>query len=225
MRGPDGAPDGIRVVLADDHELFRWGVAEMLSFAENVEVVAEAADHEGAIAAVMEHAPDVVLLDLEMPSPMGADESLGRMLSLPSPPSVVVFYNAEDRDHAEQAAKAFAAAYGAKWPKAVAKITNDLDVLLAFYDFPGEHWIHLRTTNPIESTFATVRLRQRVTKGPGSRAAGIAMAFKLIESAQHRWRAVNFAHLVALVRAGAKFENGVLVERLDESTSGDTHAA
>jgi transposase-like protein len=134
-------------------------------------------------------------------------------------------YNAEDRDHAEQAAKAFAAAYGAKWPKAVAKITNDLDVLLAFYDFPGEHWIHLRTTNPIESTFATVRLRQRVTKGPGSRAAGIAMAFKLIESAQHRWRAVNSAHLVALVRAGAKFENGVLVERPDESTSGDTPAA
>jgi len=121
--------------------------------------------------------------------------------------------------------EAFAAAYGAKWPKAVAKITNDLDVLLAFSDFPGEHWIHLRTTNPIESTFATVRLRQRVTKGPGSRAAGIAMAFKLIESAQHRWRAVNSAHLVALVRAGAKFENGVLVERPDESTSGDTHAA
>jgi putative transposase len=75
-------------------------------------------------------------------------------------------YNAEDRDHAEQAVKAFAAAYGAKRPKAVAKITNDLDVLLAFYDFPAEHWIHLRTTNPIESTFATVRLRQRVTKGP-----------------------------------------------------------
>ena len=74
--------------------------------------------------------------------------------------------------------------YGTKWPKAVAKITDDLDVLLAFYDYPAEHWIHLRTTNPIESTFATVRLRQRVTKGPGSRAAGVAMAFKLIESAQ-----------------------------------------
>jgi len=112
-----------------------------------------------------------------------------------------------------------------KWPKAVAKITNDLDVLLAFYDLPGEHWIHLRTTNPIESTFATVRLQQRVTKGPCLRAAGIAMAFKLIDSAQHRWRAVNSAHLVALVRAGAKFENGVLVERPDESASGDTHAA
>jgi len=63
-------------------------------------------------------------------------------------------------------------------------------VLLAFYDYPAEHWVHLRTTNPIESTFATVRLR-RVTKGPGSRAAGIAMAFKLIESAQARWRMVN----------------------------------
>jgi hypothetical protein len=79
------------------------------------------------------------------------------------------------------------------------------------------HWIHLRTTNPIESTFATVRLRQRVTKGPGSRAAGVAMAFKLIESAQARWRSVNAPHLVALVRAGARFEKGKLVERPDES--------
>jgi len=88
-------------------------------------------------------------------------------------------YNAEDREHALAAVKAFAADYGAKWPKAVAKITDDVDVLLAFSDYPAEHWIHLRTTNPIESTFATVRLRQRVTKGPGSRAAGVAMAFKL----------------------------------------------
>jgi putative transposase len=87
------------------------------------------------------------------------------------------------------------------------------DVLLAFYDYPAEHWIHLRTTNPIESTFATVRLRQRVTKGPGSRAAGIAMAFKLIQSAQGRWRAVNAPHLVPLVRAGATFKKGKLVER------------
>ena len=100
-------------------------------------------------------------------------------------------WQAEDRAHAEQAATAFAQAYGTKWPKAAAKITDDLDVLLAFYDYPAEHWVHLRTTNPIESTFATVRLRQRVTKGPGSRAAGVAMAFKLIESAQRRWRAVN----------------------------------
>ncbi len=122
-------------------------------------------------------------------------------------------WNAEDKDHAEAAARAFAADYGTKWPKATAKVTDDLDVLLEFYDYPAEHWVHLRTTNPIESTFATVRLRQRVTKGPGSRAAGIAMAFKLIESAQSRWRAVNAPHLVALVRAAATFKNGVLVER------------
>jgi transposase-like protein len=112
-------------------------------------------------------------------------------------------YNAEDRDHALEAVKAFEADYGAKWRKAVAKINEHVDVLLAFYDYPVEHWIHLRTTNPIESTFATVRLRQRVTKGPGSRAAGVAMAFKLMESAQARWRAVNAPHLVALVRAPA----------------------
>jgi len=122
------------------------------------------------------------------------------------------------------AARAFEADYAAKWPKAVARITDDLGVLLAFYDYPAEHWVHLRTANPIESTFATVRLRQRVTKGPGSRAAGIAMAFKLIESAQTRWRAVNAPHLVALVRAGARFEKGKLVERPDES-GGDQQVA
>ncbi len=77
---------------------------------------------------------------------------------------------------------------------------------MEYYNYPAEHWVHLRTTNQIESTFATVRLRQKVTKGPGSRAAGIAMAFKLIESAQNRWRAVNALHLVALVRAGDTFK-------------------
>ena len=109
------------------------------------------------------------------------------------------------------------AEYGTKWPKAVAKVTDDLDVLLEFDNYPAEHWVHLRTTNPLESTFATVRLRQRVTKGPGSRAAGVAMAFKLIESAQQRWRAVDAPHLVALVRGRARFEKGLLVERRDES--------
>jgi transposase-like protein len=125
-------------------------------------------------------------------------------------------WNAEDKDHALAAVKAFEAAYGTKFTKAVAKVTDDIDELLAFYDFPAEHWIHLRTTNPIESTFATVRHRTKVTKGPGSRAAGLAMAFKLIESAQARWRAVNAPHLVALVRAGATFTNGKLVERPDD---------
>ena len=121
--------------------------------------------------------------------------------------------NAEDKDHARRAATAFVAEYGAKFPKATAKVTDDLEVLLAFYDYPAEHWIHLRTTNPIESTFATVRHRTKVTKGPGSRAAGLAMAYKLIDAAQQRWRAVNAPHLVALVRAGATFTRGVLNER------------
>ena len=125
--------------------------------------------------------------------------------------------DAEDRTHAVQAIDAFAHHYGAKWPKAVAKIVDDTEPLLAFYDFPAEHWIHLKTTNPIESTFATVRLRTKVTKGPGSRAAGLAMAFKLIEAAQDRWRAVNGPHLVALVRAGAHFDKGVIVERQQQN--------
>jgi transposase-like protein len=125
-------------------------------------------------------------------------------------------WNAEDKNHARAAAAAFEAAYGAKFPKATAKITDDLEELLAFYDYPAEHWIHLRTTNPIESTFATVRHRTKITRGPGSRAAGLAMAFKLIQAAQDRWRAVNAPHLVALVRAGATFEGGKLVERPDD---------
>jgi transposase-like protein len=125
-------------------------------------------------------------------------------------------WNAEDKQHALAAVKAFEVAYGAKFPKAAAKITDDLGQLLAFYDYPAEHWVHLRTTNPIESTFATVRHRTKVTKGPGSRAAGLAMAFKLIESAQDRWRCVNAPHLVALVRAGATFINGKLIERPGE---------
>ena len=128
-------------------------------------------------------------------------------------------WGAEDRQCALEAAGAFRAAYGAKFPKAVVKIIGDLDELLAFYDYPAEHWVHLRTTNPIESTFATVRHRTKVTRGPGSRAAGLAMAFKLIESAQERWRAVNAPHLVALVRAGARFERGQLIERPDEPES------
>ncbi|MFK4693298.1 hypothetical protein RKD22_006233 [Streptomyces pristinaespiralis] len=123
--------------------------------------------------------------------------------------------NAEDRDHVLKAVAAFDRTYGTKFPKAVKKITDDVDELLAFYDFPAEHWIHLRTTNPIESTFATVRLRTKVTKGAGSAAAALAMVFKLVESAQARWRAVNAPHLVALVRAGARFERGQPIERTE----------
>ena len=140
-------------------------------------------------------------------------------------------FNAEDIDQAQVAIKAFEIDYAAKYPKAVAKIVDDAEVLLEFYRYPAEHWIHLRTTNPIESTFATVRLRTRVTKGPGSRAAGVAMAYKLIEAAQARWRVVNAPHLVALVRTGAVFHHGKLLERPVDITptapaeSGETDVA
>jgi putative transposase len=123
---------------------------------------------------------------------------------------------AEDKAHAERAIEALASEFSAKWPKAVAKIVDDKEALLRFYDFPAEHWRHLRTTNPIESTFAPVRARTDITKGPGSREAGVAMIFKLMEAAEGRWRRLTGAHLIALVRAGARFVNGELVEGSSE---------
>lgn len=126
--------------------------------------------------------------------------------------------NAEDIDKAKLAVKAFEVDFGAKYPKAVAKIAEDLDALLEFYKYPAEHWIHLMTANAIESTFVTVCLRTKVTKGPGSRAAGLAMAYKLMDIAQASWRSVNAPHLVALVRAGAAFHKGKLLTRPSDIT-------
>ena len=120
---------------------------------------------------------------------------------------------AESRASAEKDTKAFREEYAAKYPKAVATLTRDQDKLLTYFDFPAEHWIHIRTSNPIESAFATVRLRQRVTKGAGSRQRGLTMAFKLLEMAQLRWRRLNGAALLPLVRAGVLFKDGVQVER------------
>jgi len=123
----------------------------------------------------------------------------------------------ESRTTALEAVKVFADTFAA-FEKATAKITEDLDVLLAFFDFPLEHWVHLRTTNPIESTFSTVRIRTKVTRGAGSRKAGLAMAYKLLDAAQSRWRRINGHELVPLVRAGATFIDGKLQERSDENT-------
>ncbi|MFD3492660.1 transposase [Streptomyces sp. NPDC058690] len=120
-------------------------------------------------------------------------------------------YNSEDRDHAEKAVKDFERAYGVKWPKAAKKVTDETDEFLALYDFPAEHWVHLRTTNPIESAFSTVKLRTKVTRGAGTPVAPLAMVFKL-ESAQARWRAITAPKLIALGRAGARFENGHHIE-------------
>jgi transposase-like protein len=102
-------------------------------------------------------------------------------------------YNVEDIDKTQSAIKAFAVDYRAKYPTAVAKIVDDADVLLEHHRYPAEHSIHLQDTNPIESTFATVRLRSKGTKGPGSRAAEIAKAYILIDAEQARWQAVKAA--------------------------------
>lgn len=102
--------------------------------------------------------------------------------------------------------------FSAKYPKAVECVRKDQEALLAFFAFPAEHWKHLRTSNVIESPFATVRLRQRVTKGAGSRTKGLLMAFKLLDMAQLRWRKLDGAQLLPLVRAGVKFVDGVQQE-------------
>jgi transposase-like protein len=120
---------------------------------------------------------------------------------------------APTREDANTAFDHFVAHYAAKYPDAVDCLLKDRDVLLTFYEFPAEHWRHLRTTNPIESTFATVRLRHRRTKGNGSRVACLAMVFKLCESAAKRWRLLNGATLLPDVIAGVKFVNGEKAER------------
>jgi putative transposase len=127
---------------------------------------------------------------------------------------------AETRTVCEREIRRFTAEYGPKYPKAVAALTTDQERLLTLFDYPAEHWKHLRTTNPIESTFATVRLRERVTKGAGSRTAGLTMAFKLLEAAQAHWRRLDSADLIPLVRAGVRFVDGVRVERQEESKKG-----
>jgi transposase-like protein len=115
---------------------------------------------------------------------------------------------AETREQAREAITRFAAEYEAKYPKAVTTLEQDAEALLMFFNFPAEHWKHLRTSNVIESPFATVRLRQRVTKGAGSRTKGLLMAYKLLDMAQARWRRLDGAHLLPLVRAGIAFVDG-----------------
>jgi len=117
---------------------------------------------------------------------------------------------AETRKMATKAFDHFLEKYGPKYEAACSCLSKDRDVLLAFYDFPAEHWGHLRTTNPIESTFSTIRLRHRRTKGSGSRKASLTMMFKLAQSASQRWRRLNAHHRIVLVLEGRIFTDGVL---------------
>jgi putative transposase len=120
---------------------------------------------------------------------------------------------ADTKEHATEAVVRFAEEYEAKYPKAVACLREDQERLLVHFDFPAEHWKHLRTTNIIESPFSTVRLRTRVTKGAGSRTKALLMAYKLLDMAQERWRRLDGAELLAQARAGVKFVDGVRQER------------
>jgi len=126
---------------------------------------------------------------------------------------------------ARQARERFRSQFDAKYPKAVAKLDKDWAHLTAFYDFPAEHWRHLRTSNAIESSFATVKLRTRVTKGAGSKKAALAMAYKLLDAAQERWRRFNGHELVADVLAGARFKDGIRVTDDDTTTTDERVAA
>lgn len=118
-------------------------------------------------------------------------------------------YMAETKTDALAAFEDFVARYEAKYPKAVACLVKDRETLFAFYDFPAEHWAHIRTTNPIESTFATVRHRHRQTKGCGSRLASLTMVFKLAREAEKHWRKINAHRLIVKVIEGVVFEDGI----------------
>jgi putative transposase len=131
---------------------------------------------------------------------------------------------APTRAEAKLALERFREEYGAKYPKALDKLDKDWKPLTAFYDFPAEHWRHLRTTNPIESSFATVKLRTRVTKGAGSKTAALAMAYKLLVTAQERWRRFNGHELITEVLDGATFKDGEKVTD-DEATTQDEKVA
>jgi putative transposase len=131
---------------------------------------------------------------------------------------------APSRADARAALERLRGEFDAKYPKAVAKLDRDWAALTAFYEFPAEHWRHLRTSNAIESSFATVKLRTRVTKGAGSKKAALAMAYKLLDAAQDRWRRFNGHELVADVLAGAQFKDGIRVTD-DETTTTDERVA
>ncbi len=119
----------------------------------------------------------------------------------------------------------FVEEHEAKYPKAVECIQDDQELLLTHFDFPAEHRKHLRTSNAIESPFATVRLWQRATKGSGSRNKALLMALKLLDMAEKRWRKLNGAELLPLVGAGVKFVDGVCQERVKEKKTGPKEKA
>ena len=151
------------------------------------------------------HAPDLAIGD----SALGFWNAMPKSVQAKAKGHLHDIWQAETRVNAEAAFDFFVATYGVKYDKAVAKLVKDRDVLRAFYDFPAEHWKHIRTTNPIESTFATVRHRTGKTKGCLSRKTGIAMAFRLTMSAQTKWRKLDGANRMPEIIEGIVFKDGI----------------
>lgn len=148
-------------------------------------------------------------------------DKLPQGLQAKAKPALREIMYAETRAVADELIDRFETAYGPKHPQAAACLVDDREALLTHFDFPAEHWLPIRTTNPVESPFATVRLRQRVTKGAGTRTKGLTMAFKLLAMAEQRWRRLNGAHLLPLVRAGVRFVDGMQVERQEKEDRKD----
>ena len=123
-------------------------------------------------------------------------------------------WQAETKESAGKAFDDFMEKYNAKYPAACECLRKDREQLLAFYEFPAEHWGHLRTTNPIESTFATIRLRHRKTKGSGTRRASLTMIFKLAQSASKRWKRLRSSEKITYVIEGRSFKDGIMQEEI-----------
>ncbi len=128
-------------------------------------------------------------------------------------------YTAESRVEAVKALESFIERFGAKYPKAAECLLKDREELLTFYDFPAEHWVHIRTTNPIESTFATVRHRSRKTRNSGSRETTLAMVFQLLQSAENHWQRIKGWQLIPDVINGITFKDGIRVSDQSDRTA------
>jgi putative transposase len=179
----------------------------------------------GAWAALRDVFPDAAEQRCWVHKTANASDALPKRLQPRAKTLLHEIVEAPTRADAKKALEAFRAEFDAKYPKAVAKLDKDWTALTAFYDFPAEHWRHLRTTNPVESAFATVKLRTRVTKGAGSKKAALAMAYKLLEAAQQRWRTFNGHELITDVLDGAPFSDGIRINKEETTTATERVAA
>ena len=202
-----------RVGLDDGQGESKWSWKELLSDlkARGLEQAPKVAVGDGALgfwAALEEEYPGVKPQRCWVHKTVNVLDKMAKSVEAGAKKQLKNIYMAPTRKEAHKAWDRFGQLYKAKYPKAVACLEKDKEALMNFYDFPAEHWIHLRTTNPIESTFATVRHRTRQTKGCGSRQATLAMVYQLLREAEKGWRTLNGAKQLDKVVAGVLFVDG-----------------